>query len=131
MMLPRVAIGILALLLAGAAPAAAQYRGVRFEIASVGDTTVAFRSAGMRWIRDGARGIAVDPRQRDALIARLKVLAIDSGIVTALVTGQTTALTTDHVVVMEEPRRQWFLSRSFWGGLVTGAALGVAVASQM
>jgi hypothetical protein len=111
-----------------AAPLRAQYRGVRFEITSVGDTTFAFSSGGEKWIRRGQEGIAVDPRRRDALVARFRVTAVHDGVVDALVTGQTTNLRVEHVAVLEEPRRSWYRAPSFWAGLATGAALGVSVA---
>lgn len=118
-----------ALLLAGmATPVAAQLKGVRFEITAVDDTTVSFSAGTERWIRSGASGIAVDPRKRDVLVARLRVLRVaDEGSVTALVTGQTTAVTTDHVVVLQEVHPPWYRRRAFWGGLVLGVAAGTAV----
>ena len=117
-----------AFLVVSAAPLSAQYRGVRFEITSVGDTTFVFTSGGEKWIRRGQTGIAVDPRRRDALVARFRVTAVHNGVVDALVTGQTTNLRVEHVAVLEEPRRSWYKFPQFWAGLVTGAALGVSVA---
>ena len=125
----------LALLLAMGAlarPVQAQLKGVRFEIAAVGDTTLGFRSGTEHWIKRGQSGIAVDPRKRDILVARLRVLGVDkAGYVTALVTGQTTAVTTDHVVLLQQAPPAWYRRRSFWGGLVLGAALGAAAGSQL
>jgi hypothetical protein len=128
------ALGVLfaLLLLAGPDEVAAQLRGVRFEIASVGDTTVIFRRGAESWVRRESRAIAVDPQRRDELVARLRVVSVDrGGLVTALVTGQTTVLSTDHVVVMDEPRRPWWRARSFWGGVLAGAAAGAVVAGQL
>lgn len=114
-----------------AVPARAQLKGVRFEIAAVGDTTLSFRSGTERWIRGGLRGIAVDPRKRDVLVARLRVLRVDrAGTVTALVTGQTTAVTTDHVVLLQELHPAWYRRRTFWMGMALGAALGTVAGSQ-
>lgn len=114
-----------------AVPAHAQLKGVRFEIAEVGDTTLAFRSGTERWLRRGLTGIAIDPRKRDILVARLRVLSVDkAGNVSALVTGQTTAVTTSHVVLMQEVPPAWFKRRTFWGGMVLGVALGAAAGSQ-
>ena len=129
----RRAFVVAGLALAIAAPSAkAQLKGVRFEIAVVGDTTLGFRTGTERWIRPGERGIAVDPRRRDVLVARLRVLRVDStGTATALITGQTTALSTDHVVIVQEPRRRWYQSKSFWGGLVAGLAFGVVAGKQI
>lgn len=116
---------LVALLLIGlGAPAQGQWRGVRFEIASVGDTTVAFGRGGEAWVRPGLRGVAVDPRQRDALVARLTIIAVADGRVTALVTGQTTRLLTEHVVILDEPKRPWIRTPLFWAGLVLGLAIG-------
>ena len=111
-----------------AAPLRAQYRGIRFEITAVGDTTFVFSNGGEKWIRRGQTGIAVDPRRRDALVARFRVTAVHDGVVDALVTGQTTNLRVEHVAVLEEPRRRWFRTGHFWAGLATGAALGASVA---
>lgn len=119
-----------AVLTLGTSRADAQLRGVRFEVTAVGDTTVTFRSGEMKWVRTGDRGIAVDPRKHDALVARLRVLRVEKGSAMAMVTGQTTALSTEHIVVMEEPRKAWYRSRPFWGGLVAGAALGAVVGYQ-
>ena len=117
---------------AWARPAGAQLKGVRFEIAAVGDTTLGFRSGTEHWIKRGQSGIAVDPRKRDILVARLRVIGVDkAGYVTALVTGQTTAVTTDHVVLLQQAPPAWFRRRSFWGGVVLGAALGAVAGSQL
>lgn len=114
-----------------AVPARAQLKGVRFEIAAVGDTTLSFRSGTEHWIRRGLPGIAVDPRKRDVLVARLRVLRVDrAGTVTALVTGQTTAVTTDHVVLLQELQPAWYRRRAFWVGIALGAALGGVAGSQ-
>ena len=86
---------------------------------------------GRRWLRRGLTGIAIDPRKRDVLVARLRVLSVDkAGNVSALVTGQTTAVTTSHVVLMQEEPPAWFKRRTFWGGMVLGVALGAAAGSQ-
>lgn len=112
-------------------PARAQLKGVRFEINSVGDTTLGFAAGSERWIRRGLRGSAVDPKKRDVLVAQLRVLRVDAqGNVTATVIGQTTAVTTDHVVVMQEPPPSWFRRKAFWGGLALGATLGVVAGAQ-
>lgn len=126
LLLTAVALGTLAL------PARAQLKGVRFEVTAVGDTTLAFRRGTERWLKPGLLGIAVDPRKRDVLVARLRVLQVDrAGLVTALVTGQTTAVTTDHVVLLDEVRPAWYRRRAFWGGMLLGAALGVTAGTQL
>jgi hypothetical protein len=105
--------------------AAAQFRGIRFEITQVGDTTFRFPRGFATWVKEGVTGIAVDPRRRDVLVARFRVIAVDSGLATALVTGQTTRVSTEHVVVMSEPRRPWWRSLTFWSGTVVGLAVGI------
>ncbi len=108
-----------------------QLKGVRFEIKSVGDTSLGFSAGSERWIRRGIRGSAVDPKKRDVLVAQLRVVAVDrTGYVTALVTGQTTAVTVEHVVVLQQPSPAWYRRRAFWGGLVLGVALGAVTGAQ-
>ena len=104
--------------------AAAQFRGIRFEITQVGDTTFRFPRGFATWVKEGVTGIAVDPRRRDVLVARFRVIAVDSGLATALITGQTTRVATEHVVVLREPPRPWWRGLTFWGGTALGAALG-------
>jgi len=116
---------------ASPAPSQAQLRGVRFAVSSVGDTTLTFLPGRERWLRPGMTGIAVDPKRRDDLVARLRVVRVDARTgVTALVTGQTTKLSTEHVVVLEEPVPPWYRRKAFWGGLLLGAALGTAAGAQ-
>jgi len=102
----------------------AQSRAVRFEITAIGDSTIEFRTGLARWIRPGQLGVAVDPRRRDALIARFRVESVREGSASAVITGQTTALTADHVAVLDEPRRSAYASPAFWIGIVVGGALG-------
>lgn len=110
--------------------AEAQFRGVRFEITQVGDTTFRFPRGTATWVREGITGIVVDPRRRDVLVARIRLMAVDSGLATALVTGQTTRVSTDHVVVLSEPRRPWYRSVAFWGGTLIGLAVGAFAGSR-
>ena len=121
---------VLVLVAGLAVPARAQIGGVRFEIIEVGDTTIAFRRGIARWVRPGQVGIAVDPRRRDALVGRFRIVAIDSGVVSAVVTGATTRLETEHVAVLVQPPRPWFRVPLFWGTLAVGFALG-AVAGTL
>ena len=60
-------------------------------------------------------------------MARFRVVSVQGDQATAVVTGQTTNVRTEHVAVMEEPKRPWFRNGSFWGGAALGAALGAAV----
>jgi len=110
--------------------AGAQFRGVRFEITQVGDTTFRFPRGRAGWVKPGVTGIAVDPRRRDALVAQFEVVRIDSGLVTALVTGQTTRVATEHVVVISEPAKPWYKSLTFWGGTVFGIVIGALLAGS-
>lgn len=114
-------------MLAAPVAAHAQYRGVRFEITRVGDSTFAFPVGAEKWIKPGQTGIAVDPKRRDALVARFTVARIEGGEANALVVGQTTNVRTDHVAILEEPRRAWYKQRSFWVGLLAGSAIGAGV----
>lgn len=114
----------------GAGEASAQFRGIRFEITQVGDTTFRFPRGTAGWVKSGETGIAVDPRRRDVLVARFRVIRVDSGLVTALVTGQTTRVATEHIAVMAEPARPWYKGINFWGGAVFGMVIGFAVGSR-
>jgi hypothetical protein len=103
----------------------AQDRDVRFPITNVGDTTVTFQAGKMTWIVRSPRAIVVDPRRRDALVARLKVLSLSAnGEATALVTGQTGRITTEHVVLGTEPRSRWYRSAMLWMGAALGLVAG-------
>jgi hypothetical protein len=102
----------------------AQQAAVRFEITSVSDTTLVFRPGTAIWVRPGQIGTAVDPRRRDQLVARFRIIGVHGGLATALVTGQTTAVSTDHVATLVPPRAAWYRSRNFWVGVLVGGALG-------
>jgi len=123
----------LALALAlSAAPAQAQLKGVRFEIESARDTLLSFKSGTEKWIKAGMTGRALDPKRRDILVATLRIVGVDSvGLVTAAVTGQTTAVTTEHVVLMRELTSPWFRRKSFWVGVLLGTLTGVGVGTQL
>lgn len=115
------------LVIAGACmtlPAHAQSRAVRFEITAIGDSTIEFRTSTSKWIRPGQLGVAVDPRRRDVLIARFRVELVKEGSALAVITGQTTAVTLEHVAVLDEPRRSAYASPAFWIGIAVGGALG-------
>ncbi len=107
-----------------ATPVRAQTRAVRFLITTIGDSTIEFRTGAAKWIRPGQLGVAVDPRRRDELIARFRVEAVREGSATAVITGQTTAVSAEHVAVLDEPRRGAYRSPAFWIGIVVGGALG-------
>jgi hypothetical protein len=114
-------------LLLGAGDVQAQNRGIRFEITQVGDTTFRFPRGRATWVKPTTSGIAVDPRRRDILVARFRVMKVDSGLVTALITGMTTRVTTDHIAVITEPPKPWYKGITFWGGAVFGFVIGALV----
>lgn len=117
----------LALVIGALGPRAAhaQDTAVRFEIRSVGDSTFTFAAAQAPWVARGQKGIAVDPRRRDGLVARFVVLGVDDGIANALILGQSQKVTTDHVVLLRPPREHWYASRRFWSGALGGLAVGL------
>lgn len=103
---------------------------VRFEIASVGDTTFVFLAPTARWVRADMEGIAVDPRRRDVLVARFRVLEARGDSVAALVTGQMARVTTDHVALISRPPEPPRIisrveHRRFWAGTAVGGLLGL------
>ena len=107
--------------------ARAQDSAVRFEIRSVGDSTFTFDVSRAPWVARGQKGIAVDPRRRDGLVARFVVLAVDGGVANALIVGQAQKLTTDHVVLLRPPREHWYASKKFWAGALGGLVVGFFV----
>lgn len=115
-----------ALAVALASPAEGQRSTVRFYVDSVADSTFSFRIApGDDWIEVGAMGTAVDPARRDALVARFRVISLWGDRATALVTGQTTLLTVNHIALLEPPQRRFYRQRAFWSGTLLGVLLGV------
>jgi len=107
------------------ARAQAQDRDVRFTITNVGDTTVTFQAGKMTWIVRSPRAIVVDPRRRDALVARLRVLSVAAdGEATAVVTAQSGRITTDHVVIATEPSTRWYRNPLLWMGTAFGLIAG-------
>lgn len=103
----------------------------RFEITSAGDTTFSFAVQNQGWIKPKLKGIAVDPRQRDAMVARFEVLSVRDGVATALITGATGRVTRDHVAQLNEPPRKWWKNGGTWAGLGLGLLAGLAVGSGM
>jgi hypothetical protein len=130
----RLAAVVLAAALLGLAPRLVSgqvlERTVRLAIIEVSDSTFSFDAGNLRWVKPGERGMAVDPKRRDALVARFSVLQVEAGKATALITGETTRLTPDHVVVLEVPVRPWYRSTLFWSGAVLGALGGLIVGSR-
>ena len=128
--LARLTLVLVLALGSSAAPADAQFRGVRFEITQVSDTTFRFSRGNAGWVRVGASGNAVDPRRRDALVARFRVARVDSGLVTAVITGQTTRVATEHIAVLAEPPKPWYKGITFWAGTVFGVVIGALIAGR-
>lgn len=119
-------VAAIAVAAALATPAHAQRTTVRFYVDSVADSTFSFRIAPQDdWVRVGATGIAVDPARRDALVARYRVISLWGDRATALVTGQTTFITVNHIAVLDRPERRFYRTHSFWSGTVVGLLLGV------
>jgi hypothetical protein len=106
----------------------AQETAVRFPLAEIGDTTFTFQLGEHRWVREGMRGIVVDPRRQDVLVARFRVASVSSsGVARAIVTGQTTSLNALHSVLLEVPSRPWYKQRAFWIGTVLGGVAGFLI----
>lgn len=110
-----------------ASAARAQSAYVRFDVVSVTDTTFTFATLGARWVSPGRVGLAVDPAHRDALIARIRVASVDSGVATGVVVSQTARLTTSHVVLLSQPKRAFYAQPWFWGAALAGGVLGYLV----
>jgi hypothetical protein len=112
-----------ALLIAFPAGARAQVGSARFDIDSIGDSTVTFSVGNARWVRAGQTGLAVEPRRHDELIARLRILQVSSGRATALITGQTSRVTDGQVALIHRPAPPFYTVGLFWIGAAVGAAI--------
>ncbi len=95
----------------------------RFELRALSDSTVAFTPAEATWVRSGMLGIAVDPAQGDALVARLRITSVQGDSAIAIVTGQTTRISEGQVMLLVPPTPHWWRQRLFWYGAATGAAM--------
>ena len=123
-------VGIAVLALACApVRARAQETAYRFEITNIGDSTVQISTERHEWVREGQKGIAVDPVRHDALVARFTILHVDPEHKRALaiVTGQTTRLTTQHVALIARPGRKWYAQPTLWIGTAVGMVIGAVV----
>ena len=107
-----------------------QRDAARFSIESTTDTTVVFRQAEVQWLKPGMRGHAVDPLQRDALIARLTILRVDTSGVLASITGKVSEIARTQVVLVSRPPKAWWRDRRFWFGAGAGAAIGAITAAS-
>ena len=113
-----------------ALPASAQNEA-RFRVTSVGDSTLNFPVGSNRWVAQGRKGIIVDPRRDDVLIARIAILSVNRGTATALITGQTTPVQTSHVAVLERPVTRFYSRGDFWLGILVGAVAGFVGGSAL
>lgn len=96
----------------------------RFEIDSVTDSTAIFRPREAQWIRRGDIVFAVDPMQRDAVIAQLRVVDRDSVRAVALVTAQVSSVKPTHALLVVRQQPSWWRRGLFWSGAGIGAAIG-------
>ena len=80
-------------------------------------------------MKPGAEGLAIDPARRDSLVARFRVARVEWGEAVAVITGQTTAITTEHVALLRMPEAPWYRRASFWLGVMAGAGAGVGIAA--
>lgn len=111
----------------GAAAASSIPRdAARFEIDAVDDSTARFRPQESHWVRVGMSAYAVDPVNRDALVARLRIESIDGSSSTALVTSQVGRVTTSHFLLIARPDQRWWRSPRFWWGAAAGGAVAAA-----
>lgn len=110
--------------------ARAQETAYRFEITRVGDSTIVLSTGHHDWVRAKEKGIAVDPMRHDALVARFMILSVNRSDSTAIavVTGQTTQLTPNHVALITRPGKHWYAQPVFWIGAVLGGAVGAIAA---
>jgi hypothetical protein len=111
------------LIAASAATAGAQTGSARFDIDSVGDSTVTFGVGNAKWVHAGQTGLAVEPTRHDELIARFKVLSVKSGTATAVITGQTSRVLTGQVALIRRPPPPFYAVGLFWIGTAVGAAI--------
>ena len=103
----------------------AQIGSARFDIDSVGDSTVTFAVGNARWVHAGQTGLAVEPRRHDELIARLRILQIQNGTATAVITGQTSRVTAGQVALIRRPPPPFYTVGLFWVGAAVGAAIAI------
>lgn len=109
--------------------AQAQDLSQRFSISDVQDTTFSFAVGKTRWVKPKQRGVAVDARERDALVARFRVVSVKGGLAMAVITGQTMPVVASHTVIMERPPSRWYRNPTFWAGTAVGAvSAGLAAA---
>jgi hypothetical protein len=120
-------VSLVALLTVSSTRANAQDTAVRFSVTAVADTTFSFRVGEHLWVRSGLRGIVVDPRQQDMLVARFEVIEVASGTARAVITGETTPVSTQHAALLTIPKPAWYRQGAFWIGTGLGAVIGAAI----
>lgn len=96
----------------------------RFEIDVVDDSTARFKVWEADWIRPGLVAHVVDPMQRDALVANVRVISVSNGTAVALVTSQVTRMRAEYIVLVTPPPISWWGHKRFWFGAVLGTAIG-------
>ena len=127
----RLALATAAALALAAGPTRAQDLSQRFSIADASDTTFTFAVGRTRWVKPRQRGVAVDARERDALVARFQVTSVSGGMATAMITGQTRRVTPDHTVIMQRPPERWYRNPRFWAGAVVGLVSGTFAGARI
>jgi len=101
----------------------------RFEIDAVDDSTARFKPREALWVQQGMTAYVVDPMNRDVMVARLRIVSVWNEMAVGVVMSQTTRVTTQHVVLLTEPKVPWWKSQRFWMGTVLGVFVGAAAAS--
>jgi hypothetical protein len=98
----------------------------RFEIDVVDDSTARFKPREALWVAEGMTAYVVDPLNRDALVARLRITSVWNATAVGVVTSQVTRVTTQHVVLLTPPIVPWWKTRRFWIGTALGTVVGGA-----
>jgi hypothetical protein len=98
----------------------------RFEIAALTDSTASFLVNEAQWIRSGQAAYIVDPLQRDALVARLRIATRDDMRANALVLSQVAVVKPTHVLLVPRPPLPFWRRGLFWSGVSAGVVLGAA-----
>jgi hypothetical protein len=103
----------------------------RFAIEVVDDSTARFKPREALWVKEGMQAYAIDPVNRDALVAQLRITSVWNGMAVALVTSQVTRVTTQHVIALTPPSTPWWRARRFWIGILTGTLVGGAAGATI